>query len=775
MGYYNLPWGLDMVSGSLDGSLNIAANQGLLDYQARQTLFQVPTMNLMNGCIYSEMTPQAPSIPGFMNNYAWQQQSNAFWSNFGAGNNGYGINGMNGVSNPFFPNAGNSNGSSSGSNSNLSDEEKVYKKQYDRLKGFLTQLNQYAQKESSNILTQSQRDKLDAVLKSTGKKTYQEKLEELQSIYNELDKSDIKKFIVKAYKTDDKKLFYDQLIEAGYEDPNGKIEQGSNKSGNAITALHTALKNIGKEDANTSVPMGCVDGYDVLDVISSWNSAYPGESFMSLYKKSYSKVDSEEKDTVKSGYQPLIDNLISTAKQIAEKLDENSNKKLKDAANKLSEAFEKNQFGNIEKYFNEVYVMTRIATAKSLGNQLADKYGETDQALFNDNMFMEETIEDLKNEKLESLCKKYSNSIKMHKSRSHEGSSATGGSGSSDSNVTSSDISGSIKDLQKEIDDIKKEMDDADSTNSPATMGRKLYKLTDGDTDSHQYNRVNKILEQVDKDNVVQFLNSYNSKKKYNPNSITHTEGIIEMLDDEWDGGAIKMDNKKHLIEAFLEKAKELKLEGTDEYKEIEDILENYQEDGKYANKKTFNHGVKGFFGKKSTYSGAAAGAAIGSIFGIVGAAVGAVAGGLIGGLFKRRTDNENIDMYMKILLGKMNEKMKAEAKDNGINENDAITKSPEYLEQLGEKAKKEKDLKILKEAKEQIDKLKTETEIEDYRTAKEEIISNYPQIGEYLEYRKEKLSKKQEAETKTETTTGNDKNTTTEAETKEKEEKTTK
>lgn len=116
---------------------------------------------------------------------------------------------------------------------------------------------------------------------------------------------------------------------------------------------------------------------------------------------------------------------------------------------------------------------------------------------------------------------------------------------------------------QAELDEKQCVKDDLAYTN-----GYELYNMLDGKTSAIEYQDINIILEDLNKDNIMKFLEGFYSHGD--------SEGIIEFLDDEWDGDAISMNGKMNIIKSFLEHAKEKGFDNTIYYKRIERILDGY-------------------------------------------------------------------------------------------------------------------------------------------------------------------------------------------------------
>ena len=193
-----------------------------------------------------------------------------------------------------------------------------------------------------------------------------------------------------------------------------------------------------------------------------------------------------------------------------------------------------------------------------------------------------------------------------------------------------------------------------------AANGATVYRLINGDTPDHNYTTVNKILEKINKNNVVDFIQGFNVANGASP------EGLLEYLDDEHDSvNPIKMENKKNIITSLLEVAKEKGLEQDGAYIELQTILVMYNSDGAFAGQEKFNQKMNSNWENICKYSASGA-ASCGTIGGFLGAGffswatatTGAIIGGIGGaitGFFDHNTYNERIDELMNSLCKKIN------------------------------------------------------------------------------------------------------------------------
>ena len=180
------------------------------------------------------------------------------------------------------------------------------------------------------------------------------------------------------------------------------------------------------------------------------------------------------------------------------------------------------------------------------------------------------------------------------------------------------------------------------------TMGKSCYK------------RVNNSInpKALDKNNIVEFMEGF-----YDERSFLNPEGLIEFLDDEYDGkNKIEMSNKKNIVNSLLARAIDAGISDNDkDYAAIVKIMNDYKTGGDFEGKKTFNNGGLRRFGRQLT---GVAGASIGTALGLAiiggpvvwGTAAVAVLG-LVYGACDMTTDNEMLDKHMKSLYKKIKAK----------------------------------------------------------------------------------------------------------------------
>ena len=198
-----------------------------------------------------------------------------------------------------------------------------------------------------------------------------------------------------------------------------------------------------------------------------------------------------------------------------------------------------------------------MAATKNLEKTLTDTYGDIDKKSFKENSFITDGMKkDLKEEGLESLYKDSKDKVKVAEEES-------------DDKKTENNEKTEKKSEKKNIAD-----------------GKRVYDTLGGHTDSRYYSEISETLDSIDENDVLSFLKGYYDASGYDGGS----EGIIEQMDDEIDGGRINMSSKKHLISTFLDKAKSMGFENDDDYKTIESIYKVYTDDPDYSEYTTFNN-----------------------------------------------------------------------------------------------------------------------------------------------------------------------------------------
>ena len=395
------------------GSFNIQANTAWADSITRPMLGQTPIYNFNNFCQYPNMAGNSYLTNPFftLGQMSWQNTVNGGMPYF----NDQGqfqapwLNGM-GMNNNWLGGMGwTPSGAGSSSITNLSEEELEYKTNYEVLLSLVKELSKY------DGINYSEQAKLKAAISPIGK-TWKEKFEALEKAYKKIDKETRKQFILEnGYKIgttkningkEDDNSFYNRLLDSGYEFTN--VAAGVDDK---ISSLKDSIKSISNKNGNATNFENIVKSYDILDVVSSWNTKYASSSdndekrIINYIEKQFNAMDNknELRETViTTAIYPLVDKLIAAVDDVKGSLDASSKEKIEKAVSNLTESKENsNKDGidsNLSKYFDELYLLLRQASISNLRNDVLAYYGEVDSEVFTDDMFETETYKDLTKE-----------------------------------------------------------------------------------------------------------------------------------------------------------------------------------------------------------------------------------------------------------------------------------------------------------------------------------------------------------------------------------------
>lgn len=403
----------DLSSGSEWGSMNIHMNQAWADMQARSTLYMTPTTSWSAFCDYGTPSGGMNFLvdPRYtMTQFQWNQNAMSNggfnWGNFNGGFN---------MSNPwgnFGWNGGNTSGTGS---SAATPEEREYQKKYNKL---LSLVKQLASDDSK--LPAARKDALDEIAKHPVGKNYEEKFKNLKTEYDRVSKNEIKKFLASKaaikFGIDGKEVsegnsFYGKLQSVGYEFTNSKVDD-------QIAGLYDVISQIrdtqeGYQNSSILSDLAAKTGtYDILDVISSWNtqkkdSTAGDKRIIDLIKKGYDALPAGDegkgaRSSVKTNIiSPIVNGLINRARELNEKVDSASQAKITAAITKLENSYNNTNDkvdANMSKAFDELYLLTRKAAIAQLRTEINEVWGAIDPDVFNDNLFEEDTKADLKAE-----------------------------------------------------------------------------------------------------------------------------------------------------------------------------------------------------------------------------------------------------------------------------------------------------------------------------------------------------------------------------------------
>lgn len=404
----------DMCSTNPWNSMNLHMNQAWDDAIARQSLYNVPVYNFNNMFMYGNGfgTNNFLCDP----NYTLTQMKfarNGSMPMFGGfGNLGLGEMDFSRMwQNPFGSPNGTGSAQQSSSSKPETAEDIAFKRKYTRLLALCKQLV------ASDKLSDAQKDILTPAIRNS-EGTPKEKFEKLKKEYDKIDKKIVKEFITsKDCKMGPDKTenagyidsFYGHLTSAGYEYSASEVD---GEISNLKRAIETLRTNPNLEGNNVMGALGFdLQGgnavYNVLDVLSSWNTQNKGDAsarnIIKYIAAHYPNNDTDKETAKNKLLVPIVNGLTKEARKYLDELDSESKTKLEDAIKNVEKYLSESTNGvasGLASAFDRLYVLTREAAIVTLQNEINKNYGAIDPELFNEKLFIDETLEDLKNEGL---------------------------------------------------------------------------------------------------------------------------------------------------------------------------------------------------------------------------------------------------------------------------------------------------------------------------------------------------------------------------------------
>ncbi len=604
----------DMCSTNPMNSLNIMWNAALERSKAQSMVYMYPAFNMSNFTTY---------FNGYDNSYLtnpFYSMSQVLWNNNNGqtGNLWNNINTTNNWSNPWG-NMWNPSGTTPSADKPETAEEIGAKRKYNKILGLIKQLKEYEK------VSNSDKDQLEAALEADRKNTkgtWTEKYNALKEAYDKISDSTVKECLKQSMelgteeKPDQADAFRIRLESAGFEYEAGSIDEYIGKLANTIQNLSASQPN-GSSDAI----LGSLGGntVNILDVLSSWNTQYKNSETKSkkrLITFAAEKYNSIEDKTAKTTYKstvldPVVNALRNKANELAANLEGENKEKLQKAIKALDDAYDKvgdKVPESVTTAFDNLYVLTRLAAIREIANDAKSYYGEVDSDLFNSDLFMDETIADLK---AEGFSEK---NITSNQLSADDPDAEPASAGEEVQKLTDKNI---LKKLDKKVTFDQKEYDvyreteptgdrkyqrlfiiednklkeltnceykdgkytkinadiaverkeiEASSIQSDydakqqkieekikADMvrhGRDTIKKLKGWTSSGDTEQINKYLSKIDKDNVIYFLQGVMETG-------WDTEGLMEIMDDDNADDKITLANKRKLVQAIIDRARE--------------------------------------------------------------------------------------------------------------------------------------------------------------------------------------------------------------------------
>ena len=621
----------DMCSTNPMNSLNIMWNAALERSKAQSMVYMYPAFNMSNFTTY---------FNGYDNSYLtnpFYSMSQVLWNNNNGqtGNLWNNINTTNNWSNPWG-NMWNPSGTTPSADKPETAEEIGAKRKYNKILGLIKQLKEYEK------VSNSDKDQLEAALEAdrqNTKGTWTEKYNALKEAYDKISDSTVKECLKQSMelgteeKPDQADAFRIRLESAGFEYEAGSIDEYIGKLANTIQNLSASQPN-GSSDAI----LGSLGGntVNILDVLSSWNTQYKNSETKSkkrLITFAAEKYNSIEDKTAKTTYKstvldPVVNALRNKANELAANLEGENKEKLQKAIKALDDAYDKvgdKVPESVTTAFDNLYVLTRLAAIREIANDAKSYYGEVDSDLFNSDLFMDETIADLK---AEGFSEK---NITSNQLSADDPDAEPASAGEEVQKLTDKNI---LKKLDKKVTFDQKEYDvyreteptgdrkyqrlfiiednklkeltnceykdgkytkinadiaverkeiEASSIQSDydakqqkieekikddmVRHGRDTIKKLKGWTSSGDTEQINEYLSKIDKDNVIYFLQGVMETG-------WSTEGLMEIMDDDNAGNKITLANKRKLVQAIIDRARE-DVDNNKDYNYIIDILES--------------------------------------------------------------------------------------------------------------------------------------------------------------------------------------------------------
>lgn len=351
MGYNFSMINYDTIANGVQGSMNLFWNQAAMHSSVYPSLFMTPTMNFGSFSPYSvNLNNNWLLDPGFALNNAFNQFGMQCPWTMGCGLN-----------------LGNNSGSTGKTDEELDAEEK--KKELNKIISELI---------SAKILTSNDKKKIDNAAK------------EAKEAGNDL---------VGQYEA--AKAKFDELI-SGKENAvkTELLEKGDKLKLEDGTTILAARKNLGIGENLTALD---TDITAIENIVTPKNILEYIEEFQNQHGKNiFDKINSSTNQSAKEkSLNKLASTLMTKARAIKSKLDDNSKQALQSAIDNLenigtvtSDDTSCSIPSGFKTAFETLYAMTRIAEATYLDSQITKKYGEYSN-VFNAGVFKEEVVKDL--------------------------------------------------------------------------------------------------------------------------------------------------------------------------------------------------------------------------------------------------------------------------------------------------------------------------------------------------------------------------------------------
>ena len=304
-------------------------------------------------------------------------------------------------------------GSSSSSSSSSSDPNaEKFKPKYNKLLALVKQLSDYQH------IDDDSKGELNVAIKNT-KGTYEERYNRLKEAYEKVDKEIVREFLVEGghnlYTKDvdglsssdkEKYSLYSRLLGTGYDYNDTKVDLVH--VADFDDGLQTLSNKTGRaEKAEGVIGLINTGSIDILDFISSWNNYHAGDEESSrvidYISQCFDDIDADDlrETAIANSLRPFVRALITKANSVKNSLNGESKDRLVDAIKNVEESLNNSDTSideNLSAAFDELYLITRQAAVAKLNNDVKSYYGGIDEEVFDGNLFVDDTIDDLRTE-----------------------------------------------------------------------------------------------------------------------------------------------------------------------------------------------------------------------------------------------------------------------------------------------------------------------------------------------------------------------------------------
>ena len=561
----------DMLHGGVAGSMNLMFNQNIEHCMTFPMTYSMPD-SLFNFNYYGNN-----GIIG-SNNYLLDPRFPMYQAQFGMGNQ------LDMSMMPWWmdPEKAKKAWSFNGTDSTTSSDPTVRK--YNKMYSLLNNIAK------SDEVKQSVKDEILNGIKDC-KGTTEEKLEKLTAIYEKLDKEVVKKALKEANNVGyagkssaAKDSFKTNLESIGFEYAGGEADK-------LVSRVYDDIKTINADGSVTGTSIvGAINEDNILDFISSWNTVNAGSEeesdrrVLSHIAEYYNNM-TDGQATVRSNLiNPLVTALKDKATDLKADLPKEEKAKIEKAVKELSNAWDNGDeiSEDMIKAFDNLYVLVRMAALTSFNEEVTKYYGELDEDLFNEEFFVDETIEDLKAEGFSKSAIQEANAD-VEVSDDEDGDSA-GATEESDDTPSSSSSSSSTSVTQLTSGQVENAYE----------LGKALFKDLNGITTEDDWSNIKVTLKSVNANNVLEIIRQFNhsSNNDFFTNSFTnlfglgHEEGFFEWVSRE--NGGNKAELQKTILEYVIKHAEakqknassELKAEYKDYIKDLKAELKKVGSEG---------------------------------------------------------------------------------------------------------------------------------------------------------------------------------------------------